>query len=73
MSISSPVGQGAGEFNENYVVGIISTTRGQAEFVCAGFAVTGASLDLLSSLTIHISSIGPCLVTTKGVSSAPRP
>ena len=42
-SISSPAGQGVGEFNGKYVVGIISTSQGDAEFVCAGVAVTGSS------------------------------
>jgi hypothetical protein len=48
VSISTPVGQGVGEFNGNYVVGIISTSRGQAEFVCAGVAVTGSSRGICS-------------------------
>jgi len=42
-SISSPVGEGVGEFNGKYVVGVISTSQGDAEFVCAGVAVTGSS------------------------------
>ena len=42
-SISSPVGQGIGEFNGKYVVGVISTSQGDADFVCAGVAVTGSS------------------------------
>ena len=42
-SISSPAGKGVGEFNGKYVVGIISTSQGDAEFVCAGVAVTGSS------------------------------
>ena len=43
VSISYPVGQGVGEFNGNYVVGMISTSRGTVEFACAGLAVTGTS------------------------------
>ena len=42
-SISSPAGQGVGEFNGQYVVGVIATSQGDAEFVCAGVAVTGSS------------------------------
>lgn len=43
VSISSPVGEGVGEFNGNYVVGMVSTLQGTVEFVCAGLALTGAS------------------------------
>ena len=46
VSISSPAGQGAGEFNGNYVVGVIATSRGNAEFVCVGTAITGSSRGL---------------------------
>ena len=46
VSISSPVGQGVGEFNGNYVVGIVSTSQGDAEFACAGLVVTGTSRGL---------------------------
>ena len=46
VSISSPAGQGAGEFNGNYVVGVIATSRGNAQFVCVGTAITGSSRGL---------------------------
>jgi len=43
VSISSPVGRGVGEFNGNYIIGTISTSQGDVEFVCAGVAETGSS------------------------------
>ncbi len=42
VSISSPVGQGVGEWNGSYINGTISTPQGELEFVCAGVKVTGS-------------------------------
>jgi hypothetical protein len=47
-AISSPVGDGIGEFNGDYLVGIISTSHGEAEFVCAGVDKTGTSRGICS-------------------------
>jgi len=41
VSISSPVGEGVGEWNGNYINGTINTSQGEAEFVCAGLQATG--------------------------------
>ena len=41
VSISSPVGEGVGEWNGNYINGTINTSQGDAEFVCAGRQATG--------------------------------
>ena len=41
VSISSPVGEGVGEWNGNYINGTINTSQGEAEFVCAGRQATG--------------------------------
>ena len=41
VSISSPVGEGVGEWNGNYINGTINTSQGDAEFVCAGRRATG--------------------------------
>lgn len=43
VSISSPIGEGVGEWNGKYILGIISTSQGDAEFVCGGVKVTGLS------------------------------
>ena len=42
VSISSPVGQGVGEWNGSYINGTISTSQGELEFVCAGVKETGS-------------------------------
>jgi len=42
VSISSPVGEGVGEWNGNYINGTINTSQGEAEFVCAGVKETGS-------------------------------
>lgn len=40
VQITTPAGSGAGEFNGNYIVGVITTTAGEAEFICADTDVT---------------------------------
>lgn len=40
VSISSPVGEGVGEWDGNYINGTINTSQGDAEFVCAGSRAT---------------------------------
>jgi len=41
VRISSPVGEGIGEWNGDHIYGKIATSQGEAEFVCVGVAVTG--------------------------------
>jgi hypothetical protein len=40
VQITTPVGSGTGEFNGNYIVGVITTATGEAEFICADTDVT---------------------------------
>jgi hypothetical protein len=42
VRISSPVGQGVGEWNGQYINGTIATSQGEITFVCAGVEVTGS-------------------------------
>lgn len=42
VQISSPVGNGVGEWNGDYIKGTISTSQGEVGFVCAGVNITGS-------------------------------
>ena len=46
IRITSPIGNGTGEFNGNYIVGIITTSQGDVEFICGDTNITGSARGL---------------------------